>query len=638
MEKGELLIIIGDLEKKNKQKERELDGICRVLHSEVLLTKKTLRDIEIKYRTVLENTKDAVFILDNKRVLECNEYALKIFRCSKEELIDASFFDVFSPPHQPSGQESKKKATLKIKAALDGEYQCFEWQHCRLNGELFFAEVILSLIETEQGKLLTAIIRDITMHKQAEDILIFHKAYFQQLFENSPEGIVLLDKKDRIIAVNKGFQEIFQYSLDDINGKYINDFIAPDDLVYEAATVSQKVQDNKYVQIETERKRRDGTRVKVLLLAIPVMVKNKQDGIIAIYKDITDEKYTEERLWAAHQQLVDVIDFLPDATFVVDTEGKVVLWNRAIEEMTGVKKIDIVGRGEYAYNVPFYGVGEPGIIAMINSDDKRIKDRYTLLERKGHIIIAEAYANALYDGEGACLWIKATPLFDREGKRIGAIESVRDITDRKKAETKLRQNNDKLRKNVESTIRAMSKIMEYRDAYTAGHQQHVAHLASRIAKEMKLTEEQVECIRIAGMVHDIGKIYIPSEILTRPSKLIEDEFRIVMTHSKVAYEILKDIEFPWPIAEIVLQHHERIDGSGYPARLTRDDILLEARVLSVADVVEAMSHHRPYRPALGTEKALEEIKCNKGILYDEVVVDACTKLFTSGNFNFKEIL
>lgn len=361
-----------------------------------------------------------------------------------------------------------------------------------------------------------------------------------------------------------------------------------------------------------------------------------EDGIIAVCKDIFVEKQEETRL-CAHQELVDVIDFLPDATFVVDREGKIVLWNRAIEEMTQVKKADIVGRGEYAYNEPFYGEREPGILAMIYAGSTEIKDRYTHIEKKGDTIFAEVYANSLYAGEGAFLWIKATPLFDRLGNMIGAIESVRDITDRKKAETKLQQNYDKLHRFVESTILAMSKVMKARDAYTAGHQQRVAHLGCRIAKEMGLTEEQVESIRVAGIVHDIGKIYIPSEILTRPSKLIEEEFRIVMTHPKVGYEILKEIEFPWPIADIVLQHHERINGSGYPAGLNGDSILLEAKVLSVADVVEAMSHHRPYRPALGTEKALEEIMHNKGTLYDSAVVDACIKLFKSGNFNFKEI-
>jgi len=181
----------------------------------------------------------------------------------------------------------------------------------------------------------------------------------------------------------------------------------------------------------------------------------------------------------------------------------------------------------------------------------------------------------------------------------------------------------------------MALTVETRDPYTGGHQRRATNLARAIATEMGLSEEQIDGIRMAGLVHDLGKISVPAGILNKPSRLTEDEFGIVQTHPQVGYDILKTIEFPWPVAQIVLQHHERMDGSGYPKGLVGKDVLLEARILAVADVVEAMSSHRPYRPALGMDKALEEISRNKGVLYDPSVVDACLKVFTEKGLKFE---
>ncbi len=186
---------------------------------------------------------------------------------------------------------------------------------------------------------------------------------------------------------------------------------------------------------------------------------------------------------------------------------------------------------------------------------------------------------------------------------------------------------EKIQIILDGTVQAMAKIVEGRDPYTAGHEQQVARIASLISEKMGLPPEQVEAVRIAGALHDIGKIAVPSEILTKPGRLSRLEMEMVKTHCQNAYDILKTIEFPYPIAQIILQHHERMDGSGYPQGLNGEDILLEARIIGVADVVEAMSAHRPYRPALGIEAAMDEIIKNRGTLYDEDVVDACLRLY-----------
>ena len=198
----------------------------------------------------------------------------------------------------------------------------------------------------------------------------------------------------------------------------------------------------------------------------------------------------------------------------------------------------------------------------------------------------------------------------------------------------LEKSEKRLQKTMEDIIYTIGKIAETRDPYTSGHQKNVSQIATFIAQEMKLPQDRIEGIRITSLVHDIGKISLPAEILNKPTKLSEIEYSLIKDHSQVGYDVLKSIEFPWPVAQIVLQHHERLNGSGYPQGLEGEDILLEAKIIGVVDVVEAMSSHRPYRPALGIDKALEEISKNKGILYDPEVVDACLKLFKKKEFKF----
>lgn len=191
-----------------------------------------------------------------------------------------------------------------------------------------------------------------------------------------------------------------------------------------------------------------------------------------------------------------------------------------------------------------------------------------------------------------------------------------------------------LRMALEGAIQTLTIASEVRDPYTAGHQRRVTDLAISIAQEMGLAENIVAGIRMAGLIHDIGKLAVPAEILSKPSKINDLEFQLVKTHPEVGYDILKNIDFPWPVADIVLQHHERMNGSGYPRKLKRPDILIEARIINVADVVEAMASHRPYRPSLGIEKSLEQISKNRDILYDDEVVDACLRLFRENRFKF----
>jgi putative nucleotidyltransferase with HDIG domain len=226
-------------------------------------------------------------------------------------------------------------------------------------------------------------------------------------------------------------------------------------------------------------------------------------------------------------------------------------------------------------------------------------------------------------------------------KRTEELARVNDelngkVLETRRSEDYLQSTLDKLERSLEGTFRAMAMTLEMRDPYMAGHQHRVSNLATAIARELTLPWDKVEGLRFAGIIHDIGKITAPAEIMTKPCRLTKTEFQLIKDHPRIGYEMIKDISFPWPVAHIILQHHERLDGSGYPEGLVGDAILQEARILAVADVVEAVCFLRPYRPALGIEKGLEEIRKGRGIRYDIRVVDACIKLFRDGRFSFRK--
>lgn len=319
--------------------------------------------------------------------------------------------------------------------------------------------------------------------------------------------------------------------------------------------------------------------------------------------------------------LNEIFNTAADGMCLIDKEFNIFAINRTLAEMFSLDKVEIIGKKCYEVLTGSSCKTERCCLVRILNGEKRIEFETEKAHRDGSKIL--------------CI-VSANPFFGPDGELIGIVEDLKDISRLKEAETKLQQSFKKLRNALEGTIHAMSLAIEMRDPYTAGHQKRVTDLAVAIARELGLSADKIDGIRMAGLIHDIGKISVPAEILVKPGRITEKEFALIKEHPEVGYNILKEIEFPWPVAKIVMQHHERMNGSGYPQGLRGKYILLEAKILAVADVVESIASFRPYRQALGIRAALKEISDEKETLYDAQVIDACLNIFSENRFQFDD--
>jgi putative nucleotidyltransferase with HDIG domain len=321
---------------------------------------------------------------------------------------------------------------------------------------------------------------------------------------------------------------------------------------------------------------------------------------------------------------------------------------RPLVQMT--RTAERLANGDLKQRARVYGRDEAGLLARtFNAMVDGLEKTFRELELRNRSLEDEAAKRAVQmdkdvgerlrvEKELRLARIELDRLVD---KRTEALSRANDelhgkVLETRRSEDYLQSSLDRQERALEGVFKALSLTLEIRDPYMAGHQHRVSSLAVAIAQEMNLPWEKIEGLRLAGIIHDIGKIAVPTEIMTKLGRLTKSEFKLIKDHPRVGYEIVKDIAFPWPVAHIILQHHERLDGSGYPEGLVGDAILPEARILAVADVVEAICALRPYRPALGLEKGLEEARKGRGICYDTRVVDACIKLFRDGRFSFKK--
>ena len=556
---------------------------------------------------VLSSAGVGIYIVQQGKFVYISPLYKKLTGYSDKELIGTKSLNYIYPGDRESIRQEAIKC-LKAKRSEPYEYRFINKQ----NEIMYVLEMITPTVHRGERATLGSFM-DITLRKRMEEALKSSEENYRLLFESAGQGI-LIAKDQTIQFANVALADILGYSKEVIAGRPFTSFIHPEDrsivLHRHLMRMKGETPENDYsFRIITS----EGT-VKWLQVNSRIISWNGGPASLSFITDITERKRAEDALRRSEEKYRTIIEEMVDGYFEVDLAGNYTFVNEAESKSIGYSRDELIGMNNRRYQ-----------------DEKNAKKSYEAFRRiykTGEPVKSLEVEIIRKDGTIGLNEISVSLKKDHEGKPIGFQGFTRDITDRKNSM-------DQLRKALGGTVLAIASVVETKDPYTAGHQRRVADLARTIAREMGLSQDQIEGVRMAGIIHDIGKVSVPAEILSTPRRLTAIEFSLIQTHAQSGHDILKEIEFPWPIARMVLEHHERMNGSGYPKGLRGDDILPESRILAVADVVEAMATHRPYRAALGLNSALEEIAQNKGVLYDPEAVDACLSLFRKKDYEIK---
>ena len=341
-------------------------------------------------------------------------------------------------------------------------------------------------------------------------------------------------------------------------------------------------------------------------------------GLFGVIQDITERRLAKQSIEREHAVLARAEKVAQLGSWRLALDTGAASWTEGMHEVFGIDRDSFTGDAT-------------AHLALAHPDDSDAIEQAAAEVLAGRTPQPVEYRILHPDGD--VKWVRGEAMheLDAEGRTVALVGYCQDVTERKRYQADLLESNERLTKMVHDVADAMGKAVEVRDPYTQGHQERVARVAKAIAFEMGLPRDDIACVEMAAIVHDIGKLGVPVEILTKPGPLSSAEFELIEMHPIRSHEILRPISFPWPVAQIALEHHERMDGSGYPSGLAGSDILLPSRILAVADVIEAMASDRPYRPALGLETAIAKVSCTSPEKYDQDVADACVRLFETGN-------
>ncbi|MCJ7546797.1 MAG: PAS domain S-box protein [Deltaproteobacteria bacterium] len=570
-----------------------------------------LQDTQARYQALFDRTLYCVFVHDFEgRFLDANDAAFTLLGYTRKEF-PSNFASLLDQDQLEVAIKRGKEIRLTGSTS-----EPFEYRVKKRNGGYVWVDVESSLIYRE-GKpyAIQGIARDITEQKLAEEALRESEAKYRDLVENINDIIYATDEHGIITYVAPRIEAVGGYTTSELIGRPFFDFVYEEDIPFMRNKFKQDLSGHAEPR-EYRAVTKAGDMRWVRVFSRPSFKERRVIGLRGVMTDITDRKRAEEQVRESQQRFQNLVETLSDWIWEVDQNGIYTYASPKVRDLLGYKPEEVLGK------TPF-DLMPPGEAA-------RVKDIFESLLAVRQPVMALENINRHKDGHLVVFETSGMPFCDAEGRLKGYRGVDRDVTDRKHAEEALQRSYQQLRETFISTVNALASTVEMKDPYTAGHQRWATRLACAIAREMGLTEERIEGIRMAGLIHDIGKINIPAEILSKPGQLSDIQYNMVKIHAQVGCDILREIKFPWPVAKIVLQHHERWDGSGYPERLSGEEIILEARILAVADTVEAMASHRPYRVAHGIESALEEISQNRGTLYDPAVVDACLTLFEKG--------
>jgi PAS domain S-box-containing protein len=579
-----------------------------------------LRRMNTFLDSVVENIPNMIFLKDagDLRFVRFNRAGEDLLGHSREDLLGKSDYDFF-PKEQADFFTEKDREVLRGKELVDIPEEPLQ---TRNKGERTMHTKKVPILNAKgEPEYLLGISEDITERNLIDEALHKNEARLTEAERIGRFGNWDWDATTDTIIWSEEYYLIHGFDPKQSPPGYEEHLkiYTSDSAKRLDAAVKKSMQTGEPYELDLEQIVADGTSIWTTARSEVKRDANGQIiGLRGTAQDITERKRVEEALHDAETRYRLLFEHSPDGIVIIDpATAKPLEFNESASQHLGYSREEFANLSILDIEVNETPEETRSRIAKVMSDGRADFDTRQHTKqgeiRDIHVTaqITEISGHPVYH----CIW--------------------RDITQRKQAEQQLQNTLESLRKAFGATIQIMVSAVEARDPYTAGHQIRSADLARAIATEMGLPQKKIEGIRMAGSIHDIGKLSIPAEILSKPTKLSDLEFSLIKEHARKGYEMLKGVESPWPLAEIVYQHHERMDGSGYPRNLKGDDILIEARILAVADVVEAMASHRPYRPGLGIDAALNEIEKNRGTIYDKTVADACLRLFREKGFKLE---
>lgn len=561
------------------------------------------------YRDLLLSPFEAILIHKEGLILDANRSFTELFGYNIEELVGESGFMLLATDCHDLVKE-------KIRT---GDEHPYEAMGVKKDGTRFSVEIIGKEHSLNGKSVRMACVRDISRYARTADEKKQTLSLLQSILDSTADGLLVVDKEGKIVTFNQRFAHMWRIPENVLETR--NDRRVLAHVLYQLAHPKSFLKKVKELYSQPEAESFDVLEFTDGRVFERYSTPHQVDGIpigrIWSFRDVTEQNWAREALRKSQERYRTLVEASSECICHLDLDGNFLYMSPSGLRSHKLTEDEIAGVACTELVKPTY--------------KKLLLE--TLEAAKGGQAVKFEYESVTRYGTR---WFESvlTPIKDRSDKVVSLLRLSRDITDHKQAEKAIKQSFSKLERTLEETVNTLASITEKKDPYTAGHQHRVTQLACAIAKELGLSPEVVEGIRIAATLHDIGKIHVPAEILSKPARLSETEMSLIKTHSEVGYEILKSIPFTRPVAKIVLQHQERIDGSGYPHGIPGDEMLPEALILAVADVVEAIASHRPYRPALGIEAALEEIRQNRGRLYDPDIVDICINLFKRDEFKF----
>ncbi len=566
-----------------------------------------MRQAEIEWRMAFDAVRDPMFLHDKDfRIMRANRaYARARGTCRSADIIGKVYWEVFPRGDGPlAGCREALHSCRSIEEEIVLE-----------TGEAFLSRA--TAVENDAGEYLYSIhtMEDITERKRAHAALEESEQRFRSMIENASDLIIMIDAAGMITYASPALERIGGYALREVLGRSIMDFTYPDDLPAAAAalaTVLQKPDEPYHAEMRWQAK--NGHVVILESVAKNELANPALRAIVINGRDATARLSAERAIRESEARFRAVVEQSIAAVYVIQ-DWEIVYVNPHMREIFGYAP------GEAFEPDPLVHIAESERAHLVEQMSRRLDSE---------LVGTYTLAAVRKDGTAFTMGVNA-----KQASYLGKpaiIAVAQDITEKQRADDEIKRYVSELESAFMQSVTVATTICEMRDPYTVGHERRVAELSVAIGAELGFDARRLEGLRVAGYLHDVGKITVPAEILSKPTKLTPIEFELIKGHAQASYEVLKPVTFPWPVADIAYQHHERLDGSGYPRGLKGDAILLEARILAVADTVEAMYSHRPYRPGLGIEKALAEIERGRGSAYDPAVADACLRLFREKNY------